>query len=109
MTYRTLGNDLTIQITEPEEVNIFCESNITTVVYDIITDGTPVYIHAFNIQREIISRNPSITIPDSETSSPDYSPTSSNLFNQVVIAPNFLRFKTFIAGTVEVRVRGIYG
>lgn len=93
---------------EADERNIYIENNTSMVVYDIITDGTPVFVSAFNAKKEKIVSGETPTVPDSETSSPDFSPTSSSLFNQTVIAPTFLRFKTLIGGNVKIRLRAIY-
>ena len=87
--------------------NLFIENNVQKVVFDVITDGTPVQIFAFNADRNLLL-NTNIEIPDSETSSPDYSPITSPLFNRVIVSPNFLRFKTEIDGTVTIRLRAIF-
>jgi len=109
MQYVKLINDIEINFTESKTVNVFLDSNITTIVYDIITDGTSVYIYGFNAKKEIVDKDPTLVVPNSEASSPDFSPTTSNLFNQVAVAPNFIRFETLVDGVVKVRLRGIYG
>ena len=106
MAYSYLRGDIEINLVSgvASVVDVYVNARALNIIFDIINEGgASVYFLACNAPKTLVDDG--YVIPDAEMEASPASPITASVFNQNIVAPNFIRLKSDGVGEVKFRAR----